>query len=70
MKINEIEGLWCATNIKEDFTILVVALEEIEAKEIAIGYFDDSNMSVQPDEIKITKFTDLDTQFDCDYVVG
>ena len=67
MKINELTNLWVGYNKKEDFRILICACDEIEAKEIADEYRDDSNME---GDFEIKEFNDINTHFDCDYVVN
>lgn len=54
-------------NVKENFTILVVALDCQEAIQIAKEYFLDSHMNYE--ELSVCNFTDINTHFDCDYVV-
>lgn len=67
MKINELSGLYVVKNEKENFTILVVALDYQEATEIAKDYFIDSDMNYE--ELSVCDFSDINTQFDCDYII-
>lgn len=67
MKINELSGLYVVKNVKENFTILVVALDCREAIEIAKEYFMDSHMNHE--ELSVCDFSDINTQFNCDYVI-
>jgi len=67
MKINQLFNLWVAYNATEDFQVLVIADCEVEALEVAKGYFEDANMLT--DEIQITEFEDVNTRFDCDYAI-
>lgn len=69
MKITDLNGLYVAYNTEEDFRILVVAQDEAEAMDVARSYFSDSNMYSLPDGIEISEFDDVETKFDCDYVV-
>lgn len=71
MKINELSGLYVVENKTENFTILVVALDEQEAIEIAREYFNDSHMDYSNLEVYAFKyaFKNIFTNFDCDYVV-
>ena len=48
MKINELSGLYVVENKTENFTILVTALDEQEAIEIARDYFNDSHVNNPP----------------------
>ena len=70
MKIHELKGLWVANNTKENFKILIVALDAEEAMELARGYFNDSGMDSFPENIEISAFDDMGIEFDCDYVVA
>ncbi|WP_419083153.1 hypothetical protein [Phocaeicola sp.] len=67
MKINELSGLYVVKNENENFTILVTALDYQEAIEIAKGYFIDSGMNYE--ELSVRNFSDINTQFDCDYII-
>ena len=69
MKITDIAGLYVAYNTKEDFRILVVAQDKEQAMNVARSYFSDSSMYSMPDGIEINEFNDIETKFDCDYVV-
>lgn len=66
MKINELYGLWVGYNEEEKFTILICAQDTKEAQEIANNYRLDSHMK---GDFEITEFNDVNTQFDCDYVL-
>lgn len=67
MKINELSGLYVVKNEKENFTILVAALDYQEAIELAKEYFIDSDMNYE--ELSVCDFSDINTQFDCDYII-
>lgn len=67
MKVNELSGLYVVENKKENFKILVAALDEQEAMKIARDYFMESHM--EHENLTVHKFTDVDTNFDCDYIV-
>lgn len=67
MKINELSGLYVVKNEKENFTILVAALDYQEATELAKDYFIDSDMNYE--ELSVCEFSDINTQFDCDYII-
>ena len=69
MKVTDLAGLYVAYNTKEDFRILVVAQDQQEAMQVARNYFSDSGMNSMPNDIEISEFDDVDTKFDCDYVV-
>lgn len=60
--------LYVVKNVKEKFTILVVASNHQEAVEIAKEYFIDSHMNHK--ELSVCDFSDINIQFDCDYVVA
>ena len=70
MKIHELEGLWVAKNTKENFEILIVAVDEIAAMNLAREYFDGSDMDSSPKNIEISAFDDVGIEFDCDYVIA
>lgn len=67
MKINELSGLYVVKNENENFTILVAALDYQEAIENAKEYFIDSDMNYE--ELSVCNFSDINTQFDCDYII-
>lgn len=67
MKINELLGLYVVKNEAENFKIMVVALDVEEAIEIARDYFNDSHMDYS--NLKVSVFKDINTNFNCDYVV-
>lgn len=66
MKINDLTNLWVGYNKTEDFRVLICALDIEEAQEIANGYLLDTNMK---GTFEITEFDNLETHFDCDYVL-
>ena len=66
MKINEIDGLFVGYNETEHFNILIAAKDLDDAKEIADRYCRDASLN---GKFKVRPFTNLDTSFDCDYVV-
>ena len=66
MKANELNNLWVGYNKTENFRVLIVALDQEEAQEIVDGYCLDSNME---GKFEIAEFDNLDTHFDCDYVL-
>lgn len=67
MRINELSGLYVVENKTENFTILVTALDEQEAIEIARDYFNESHMDYS--DLDTYVFKNIFTNFDCDYVV-
>lgn len=67
MRINELSGLYVVENKTENFTILVTALNEQEAIEIARDYFNESHMDYS--DLDTYVFKNIFTNFDCDYVV-
>lgn len=70
MNITDLTNLWVVKNISENFSILVVALDEEEAKEIAIEYFNDADIYFSTsDRIEVKEFTNINEKFDCDYVI-
>lgn len=70
MKITELSNLFVAYNEKENFRMLICALDNLEAMEIARGYAADTDMSTNPNDWNISEFTDVNTNFDCDYAVS
>ncbi len=71
MRINEINGLFVAYNHPENFRILVCAQDKEEAMELAVEYFFEGNFpNHDPDNIEISEFSDVNTHFDCDYVIA
>ncbi len=66
MCITDMTNLFVGYNETEDFRILICALDAQEAYEIANEYRFDTNMNGQ---FEITELTDINTKFDCDYVV-
>lgn len=65
MKINELNNLWVAE--ASDFKVLVVALDEEEAYDIAREYYFDAD--IDSDDLEVVQFTKVRTQFDCDYAI-
>lgn len=68
MKVTDMNNLWIAIAKKENFKILIVALDKEEAMEVARSYFDDSNMDSNPSNIDILEF-DNDEDIDADYIM-
>lgn len=67
MKVNEIEGLYVGYNRTENFRILIATYDGIEkAKELADEYCNDGNFT---GEFEVTEFTNVNTKFDCDYII-
>lgn len=66
MKITDLNHLWVGYNEKEDFRVLICALDEQDAQEIANDYCLDSHMN---GKFEISEFSDTNTNFDCDYVL-
>ena len=66
MKITDLNHLWVGYNEKEDFRVLICALDEQDAQEIANNYCLDSHMN---GKFEISEFSDINTNFDCDYVL-
>ena len=66
MKVNDMTNLFVGYNEDEDFGVLICALDVQEATEIANSYRLDSNLKGRFD---ITEFKDVNTKFDCDYVL-
>lgn len=66
MTILDLQNLWVGYNDKEDFRILICAGCKKEAKALAESYRKDSKLSGSFD---IYEFTDVNTKFDCDYVI-
>lgn len=66
MKITDIEGLYVATNT-DGFKILVASDDSFDAKTKAENYFGDAGISSE--SVKVEEFADVDTHFDCDYVI-
>lgn len=61
-------NLWIGYNQKEDFRILICALDKIEAQELANGYRLNSNMK---GEFEISFAENIENlHFDCDYVIS
>ena len=66
MKANELHNLWVGYNKTENFRVLIVALDQKEAQEIVDVYCLDSNME---GKFEVAEFDNLDTHFNCDYVL-
>ena len=66
MKVNELSGLYVVENKKENFKILVAALDEQEAMEIARDYFMESHM--EHENLTVHKLKDDDTNIYCYYI--
>ena len=67
MKVNDLRNLWVGFNEAEKYTALICALDEQEAYEIAEEYKIESYMG---GIFIISEFTDVNTKFDCDYVLS
>lgn len=66
MKINDMTNLFVGHNDKEDFTVLICALDTIEAKEIANTYAFDTNLK---GEFVVSEYKGNE-EFDCDYILS
>ena len=66
MKITEFNGFWVGYNEVEDFRILISAFTKDDAFEIGEEYRVDSKMQ---GKFEISEFTDVNMDFDCDYIV-
>lgn len=66
MKVNELTNLWVGYNATEDFRVLICALDNIEAQDTANEYCNDTQMN---GSFEVTEFTDMETHFDCDYIL-
>jgi len=66
MKVNEMTNLWVGYNKTENFKVLILALDEAEAKEITEGYRLDVHLE---GKFEIYEFTDVNEHFDCEYVL-
>ncbi len=69
MKITELTNLFVGYNESEDFRVLICALDEQEAMNIVRSYATDAHLSSDPSDWDISEFKDVDTHFDCDYVI-
>lgn len=67
MKVTDMTNLWVGYNETEDFRILICALDIQEAHEIANNYRLDSHLD---GDFEISEFNDINTHFDCDYVLS
>jgi hypothetical protein len=66
MTVSEMTNLWVGYNKEENFKILICALDEQEAYEIAESYRIDSHME---GKFEIKEFVNEHEHFDCDYVL-
>ena len=66
MKVTELNNLYVGYNEKENFRVLICALDKQEAYEIAAEYGSDSNLE---GEWEISEYSDVNMNFDCDYVI-
>ncbi len=66
MKITDMDGLYVATST-DNFKILVASFDIFDAKTKAENYFGDAGIDSK--NVKVEAFTDVNTCFDCDYVV-
>ena len=66
MKVTDLDNLYVGYNEKEKFRVLICAFDKQEAYEIAAEYGSDSNLE---GEWEISEFSDVNTSFDCDYVI-
>lgn len=66
MKITELSNLWVGYNEEEDFRVLIAAFDICDAQEIAYNYCLESHME---GKFEITEFGNVNTHFDCDYVL-
>ena len=66
MKVNELTNLWVGYNETENFRVLICASDEVEAQGIADEYLADTHLE---GEFVITEFEDVNTHFDCDYIL-
>ena len=66
MTITDIRNLYVGYNEEEDFRILIGANDENEADTLAEYYRQDSKLK---GEFKISEFNDINTHFDCDYII-
>lgn len=66
MKITELEGLYVATST-DNFKILVASDDSFDAKTKAENYFGDAG--INPENVKVEEFSDVNTHFDCNYVI-
>ena len=68
MKAIDMTNLYVGYNKEEDFRILICAIEgEKEAQRLANEYALDSGM--KEESFEISEFNDINTHFDCDYVI-
>ena len=71
MGITDISGLYVARNDLENFNILVCAQDEEEAMDLAVTYFFEGNFEHHARrDITISEFDDINTHFDCDYIIA
>jgi hypothetical protein len=68
MKAVDMTNLYVGYNKEEDFRILICSVEgEYGAQRLADEYALDSGM--EEESFEISEFNDIDTHFDCDYVI-
>lgn len=66
MKINELTNLYVGYSKVDDFRVLICASDEAEAQEVANIYLSDTHLE---GTFEITEFKDINTRFDCDYIL-
>lgn len=66
MNVNELTNLFVGYNKTENFKVLICAGDEEEAQEIADDYCEVSDMDGC---FVINEFSNINTRFDCDYVL-
>lgn len=66
MKIEDMDNLFTAHNKTENFNVFIVALDTIEAMEIARGYGFDAGLK---NDWEIRRF-EITDKADCDYILG
>ena len=69
MKITELTNLFVGYNKSEDFRVLICALDSEEAMNIVRGYAACAHLSSDPSDWSISELKDVNTHFDCDYVI-
>jgi len=78
MKVNELVNLYVGIYTEPSgntFKVLICAIDEYEALEVFTDYCYDANIYEENDaewqnNIIITPFEDINTNFDCDYVIN
>jgi hypothetical protein len=66
MKVNDMTNLWVGYSEEDDFRVLICALDLEEAQEIADEYLSDTHLE---GAFVITEYEDVNTHFDCDYIL-